>query len=161
MTALDLVYQYRLLVGKCESGVGLDFDEIEALGAIEALFANPTGDDGEATLRGRRQFARERVSIQGVVRGARLNDPVHIVDLGPGGMVCRTAPYMEEGQLLEVVIDDEELGLSYRFKACVSWLRDDVDDDYAIGLRFVGTPILIHRGPQREHVDDVDAAIAA
>ena len=158
MAPLDLVYQYRLLLGKCESGAGLDFDEIEALSAIEALFTD-SGDDDE--WRDRRRFSRETVSLPAVVRGPRLNDPVRVVDLAPGGLVCRSAPYVEEGDLVEVVIDDEELGLSYRFKASVSWLRDDEDDDYAVGLRFVGTPVLIHRNQPRARTADIADQIAA
>jgi hypothetical protein len=177
MTALDLVYQYRQLVGKCESGAGLDFDEIEALGTIEALFAvdlTATGRPAEvakapvvrpvrrdATViegedevaasrddaaRCRRQFCREQVDLRGRLRGNRANDPVHIVNLGPGGLVCRNAPYVEEGEHVEIIIDDVELSLSYRFKAEVTWLNDD-DDDFALGLRFVGIPVLVHHIP--------------
>jgi hypothetical protein len=43
MSALDRVYQYRLLLGKSASGAGLSFDEIEALTALEAAFAETAG----------------------------------------------------------------------------------------------------------------------
>src|SRR5688572_28722359 len=37
-TALELLYEYRHLMGKCRSSAGLDMDEIQAVDAIEALF---------------------------------------------------------------------------------------------------------------------------
>src|SRR5687767_5067724 len=37
-TALELLYEYRHLMGKCRSSAGLDMDEIQTLDAIEALF---------------------------------------------------------------------------------------------------------------------------
>ena len=194
MTALELVYQYRQLVGKCESGAGLDFDEIDALGTIEALFAvDATVHGGPAEVpavpvpvpppsmkmsrrdatvieceedeeawsddaaRCRRQFCREQVDLRGRLRGNRANDPVRVVNLGPGGMVCRHAPYVEEGTHVEIIIDDVELSLSYRFKAEVAWLSDD-EDDFALGLRFVGIPVLVHHIPSGSAADRAQRA---
>ncbi len=157
MTALDLVYQYRAMLGKCEAGVGLEMDEVIELTALEAVFAT------EATLP-----RRERSEMTCVLRGAgrgdgrgeAINDRVRIGELTPGGLVCRQAPYVEEGDVVEVVIDDEAAHLSYRFKARVSWLREDVGDDFALGLAFVGTPLLVHYGAS-EHVEDAVDRIAA
>ena len=156
MRSLDLVFQYRTLVGKCEAGRGLDFDEIDEITAIEAAFA-PTDDDLRA--REGRRFRRESVDIEAVLKGGPLNDKVKITELSPGGLVCRAAPYADEGQTLEVVIEDIPRSLSYRFKARVQWLRDDINDDFQLGLELIGTPVLVHHGPARE--ESVPHRIAA
>jgi hypothetical protein len=147
MRPLDLVFQYRTLVGKCEAGRGLDFDEIDEITTIEAAFA-PTDDDLRA--REGRRFRRESVDIEAVLKGGPLNDKVKITELSPGGLVCRAAPYADEGQTLEVVIEDSARSLSYRFKARVQWLRDDINDDFQLGLELIGTPVLVHHGSARE-----------
>jgi hypothetical protein len=139
--ALELVYQYRFLRGKCEAGRGLTVDEIDALAAIEALFSS-RNDPAEPYFEGR-QHAREKVDLPAQLRNRTLSDKVRIVELAPGGMVCAHAPYIDEGVALEVVIDDREVGLSYRFRARVAWRRDDGDEDYVIGLELVGTPVLM------------------
>jgi hypothetical protein len=148
MTAvLDVVFQYRRLVGKCDTGRGLEIDEIDEMTAIEARFV--PGDDDLRAHEGRR-FGRERVDFQALLKGGPLNDQVRVTEMSPGGLVCRAAPYAEEGQTLEVVIDDADRSLSYRFKATVQWLKDDVGDDFQLGLALVGTPVLVHYGPSRE-----------
>jgi hypothetical protein len=156
MAALDLVFQYRTLVGKCDAGRGLDIDEIDELTAIEAEFA-PTDDDVRA--REGRRFRRESVDLEALLKGGPLNDKVRISELSPGGLVCRSAPYADEGQTLEVVIDDHERCLSYRFKARVQWLRDDDADDFQLGLELIGTPVLVHHAPARE--DSIPHRLAA
>jgi hypothetical protein len=140
-TALELVYQYRFLRGKCEAGRGLSVDEIEALHAIEHLFSSGN-DPAESYFEGR-QHAREKVDLAAQLRNRTLSDKVRIVELAPGGMVCSGAPYVDEATMLEVVVDDREVGLSYRFRAKVAWRRDDGDEDYVIGLELVGTPVLM------------------
>jgi hypothetical protein len=129
MSALDRVYQYRLLLGKSASGAGLSFDEIEALTALEAAFAETAAPSVDG-----RRFRREAVTLPALVRGGKLNDAVTVADIGPGGMVCGAAPYAEVGDAVEIVIDDVELALTYRFKARVQWRRED-GDDYAARLR--------------------------
>ena len=147
MSALDLVFQYRTLVGKCDAGRGLDIDEIDALTAIEARFA--PGDDDVRAREGRR-FRRERVDLQAHLKGGSLDDQVQISELSPGGLVCRAAPYADEGQIIEVVVEDPDRSLSYRFKARVQWLKDDVGADFHLGLELIGTPLLVHYGAARE-----------
>lgn len=151
-TTLELVYKYRQLIGQCDAGYGLDFDGIDALMAIEALFA----PDNPAST----QLASERVSMRAIVRNESLDDGVTVVRLGPTGGVCRQAPYVEEGDTIELVIDDVGESLSYRFKARVTSLRDDVCDDFAIDLEFIGVPLLVHYGSVIDLPADV-AQIAA
>jgi hypothetical protein len=149
MLALDLVYQYRKLLGKCESGLGLDVDEIIEMTALEAAFAAEQADV--------RKFRRDRVEATCRLRGAPgLNDRVRLTEIGPGGLVCRQAPYVEEGTAVEVVIDDAEVEHSYRFFARVTWMREDVGDDFAIGLELFGAPLLVHYGPTDHQEDAVD-----
>ncbi len=138
-TALDLVYQYRQLAGKCELN-GLSMDEIHSMNAIEALFSTRGQDNPH------RRFARERVSLAATLRARGHCDPVVIDNLAPGGLVCVRAPYFRDGETVEVVIDDAECRLSYRFKAEVAWLADDDQGDCIVGLRFVGTPVLLRFG---------------
>lgn len=154
MLGLDLVYQYRKLLGKCESGLGLDVEEMISLTTLEASMA-------EADHRDDRRHRRDRVDFTCRLRGAEgLNDRVRVAELGPGGLVCRQTPFVDEGKLIEVVIDDPEVDLSYRFTCKVAWLREDVGDDFAVGLTFVGSPLLVHHG-RSEHVEDAVDRIAA
>src|SRR5688572_2102399 len=92
---VDVVFQYRSLIGKCELGVGLEWDEIEKVTMIESAF-EPTADD-RRMKRGRR-FRRERVKLTALLRGDRINDRVDLVELGPGGAVIRNAPYVAKGE---------------------------------------------------------------
>ena len=43
------------------------------------------------------------------------------------------------------MISDVELGLTYRFKGRVQWVRED-GDDYALGFEWSGTPVLLRHG---------------
>jgi hypothetical protein len=150
-TALELVYQYRQLLGKCESWAGLELDEIDALGAIEALFTQVPTDEPPGAPQ-RRQHLRQAVDIPAFLRGPHASAAVHVSDLGPGGLVCRGAPFVAKGSRVEIIFDDPELGLSYRFKAQVTWRSADGgnaaagNENYRMGLHFVGAPLLMRRG---------------
>jgi hypothetical protein len=144
MSALEHVYQYRLLIGKSASGAGLSIDEIEQLVELEA-----------------RLGTSERVDLTGVLRGGKLNDTVTIAELGPQTLVCRSAPYAEPGDAVELVVEDDETNCSYRFKAQVQWLREEHEgDDFVVGLALVGTPVMIHYG-QRQTTEPLFTRIAA
>lgn len=157
-TALELVYQYRHLLGKRELGAGLSIDEIDALYTIEALFVGDHG--GLDVWRCTRQHAREKVDIHARLRIGDCDDPVRIVDIAPGGMVCRSTPFVDDGATVELVVDDDDLGLSYRFKAIVVWLSDDVNDDFMLGLELTGTPLLLRRG-RASYADEASLEQAA
>ena len=88
---VEAIFEYRTLQGKCDLGLGLDWDEIDRVNAIETLFAPGRGD------RGGRQFRREQVQLVGALRGDRINDRIEIVELSPGGVVVRNAPYVASG----------------------------------------------------------------
>lgn len=150
---LAAVFRYRTLMGRCDLGYGLDLDEIEEVATIERDFA----PRGEKT--GGRRFRREKVTLGAILRGDQINDAVDLVELGPGGLVCRKAPFIARGELVEIVIDDGDC--SYRFRATGVWLRDD-GEDYKVGLAFVGMPVCLHRVQVSRHVADVvDKIVAA
>ena len=149
MSALEHVYHYRLLIGKSAAGAGLTIDEIDRLTELEALFA---ASEADQRAREGRRFRRERVDLTAVLRGGKLNDSVTVSELAPGGMVYRSAPYAEPGDAVEIVIEDAATSRSYRFKATISWLREEHEgDDYVVGLELVGTPVMIHHGSSQVH----------
>jgi len=153
----EVIYQYRSLIGKCELGLGLDWDDIEKVGVIEAAFAPGADDRRMATGR---KFRREKVRMEARLRGDRINDQIDVVEIGPGGLVIRNAPYVSRGEQVEVVIEGDD-GTSYRFRARGVWLRDD-GDDYRVGLAFVGMPVRIHKVTLSHHETDVvDKIVAA
>ena len=160
-TTLSLVFQYRSLIAKCEAGAGLDFDEIDALATIESLFErNDRAADPGDVWSCRRRFLREEVDLSAMLRGSKLHDRVEIVDVGPGGLVCRNAPFVDFERNVEIVIDDLELDLSYRFIAQVRRIAEESDGSCVLGLEFVGPPLLVHYG-QPSEVTEVLERIAA
>lgn len=154
---LDLVYQYRVLLGKCTSGAGLTLDEIERFTNLEAGFA--AGEDDQRAAEGRR-FRRERVTLRAVLRGGELHDSVTVSELAPGGLICRGTPYAEPGTMVDITIDDAETRRSYRFKGRVQWVGDDADDDFRLGIELTGTPVMLrYTAPQT--IDPMLARLAA
>ena len=149
---VETIFQYRTLIGKCELGVGLDWDEIEQVTVIEHAFVADRGHSG-------RKYRRDKVELVGIVRGDRINDRVDIVEIGPGGLVCRHAPFVARGEYVEIVIAIAEK--SYRFRAVGKWLKDD-GDDFRVGLAFVGVPICLNVTQVSVHepdlVDRINAA---
>jgi hypothetical protein len=152
---VEIVFQYRSLVGKCELGVGLEWDEIEQVTSIESAF-EPTADDRRMNV-GRR-FRREAIKLSAVMRGDRINDRVEITEIGPGGFVARHAPYVARGEQVELVIEVGDN--SYRFRAQGVWLKDD-GDDYRVGLALVGMPVCLRKVAVSRHEADLVDKIAA
>jgi hypothetical protein len=143
---LDLVYEYRLMLGKCASGVGLSLDEIERMTLLEAWFE--AGEDDRRAAEGRR-FRREPVCLTAVLRGGALHDAVTIAEITLGGLVCLGAPYAEVGALVDLAIADPDALRSYRFKGRVRWIGDDGELDYRLGIELVGAPVMIrYSAPQ-------------
>jgi hypothetical protein len=153
---VEVVFQYRTLMGKCELGVGLDWDEIEQVTAIESAF-EPTTDDRR--MKAGRRFRREPIKLTALMRGDRINDRVDVIEIGPGGVVVRNAPFVAHGEHVEIVIEDGDN--SYRFSAEGVWLKDD-GDDYRVGLALVGMPVCLHSFAASRHeadlVDGIEAA---
>lgn len=145
--ALRLVYRYRQLAGKCETGAGLSFDEIGELTAIEAAFAGETQAYLSDRMMGERDFARAPVDLSATLIRRRFRDSVTILDLAPGGFVCEGAPFLQDGDRAEIAVRAGADGSkTYRFMAEVAWTRDRAND-CVIGFRFVGIPIEIRRLP--------------
>jgi hypothetical protein len=151
---VEIVFQYRALLGKSELGCGLDWDEIDQVTQIEHAF-RPTADDRR--MRSGRKFRRDAIRLEGLVRGDRINDRVEITEMGPGGLVCRQAPFIARGEQVEIVIEDGDY--CYRFRAQGKWLRDD-GDDYKVGLAFVGMPVCVRSAHISAHTSDVVDKIA-
>jgi hypothetical protein len=149
---VDVLFQYRTLIGKCELGQGLDWDDIEQVTSIESMF-EPVAND----RRGRR-FRRQRVRLQALMRGDRIHDLVEVTELSLGGLVVRNAPYVSAGEMIELVIEVGDL--SYRFRARGVWLKED-GDDYRVGLQLIGMPVGLHKVAVSEHMTDVVDQIPA
>jgi len=147
---VQTVFEYRTLLGKCDLGVGLDWEEIDLIGRIEHAFATNRGDV--------RRYRRQAVDFHATVRGDQINDAIKVVELGPGGLIIRHAPFIARGEQVEIVIDDGDF--SYRFRAIGKWLKDD-GEDYRVGLAFVGMPVRLHKVQLREHEFDVTDKILA
>lgn len=137
-TALELLYEYRHLMGKCRSGAGLDMDEIQAVDAIEALFA----DDAA------KSDAAQPAGLTTVVRGAKLCDEVKLESILLDRLVVGGCPWVDSSAAIEVMIEDPELRLSYRFRGQVAWTRDDGKGRLSVGIELVGAPVLVRRGPR-------------
>ncbi|HEY1551413.1 MAG TPA: hypothetical protein VGG28_26470 [Kofleriaceae bacterium] len=133
------------MIGRCELGCGLDWEEIEQVTVIEHAFVRDRGSSG-------RRFKREAIRMSGILRGDRINDRVEIVEIGPGGLVAIGAPFIARGEYVEVVLDIADK--SFRFRAIGVWLKDD-GDDYKVGMAFVGVPICLHIAQVSEHEADL------
>ena len=86
-----------------------------------------------------------------------INDRVDVIEIGPGGMVCRDAPFVAKGEIIEIVIEDAQN--SYRFRARGVWLREH-GDHYRVGLAFEGMPVCLHKVQISPHTLDVVDKIA-
>jgi hypothetical protein len=152
---VEVVFRYRTLMGKCDLGVGLDWDEIEQVTAIESAF-EPSSDDRR--MKAGRRFRREPVKMTALLRGDRINDRVDVVEIGPGGVVVRGAPFVASGEHVEIVIEHGDR--SFRFGAEGVWLKDD-GDDYRIGLALIGMPVCLHSVAVSRHESDLVDRIGA
>lgn len=152
---VEIVFQYRTLIGKCDLGVGLEWDEIEQISAIEGAFA-PSEDDQR--MKSGRKFRREAIKLDVIMRGDRIHDRVELVEVGPGGFVVRHAPFVARGEQVEIQVEDGDK--SYRFRAQGVWMKDD-GDDYKVGLALIGMPVCLNKVAVSHHETDAIDEIAA
>jgi hypothetical protein len=131
-TAVESVYELRQLLARCQSPAGLDMAEIEAMVALEAEFAGP-GTQVRA------------VDLVARVRSGSNEDRVQLVAVGPSAMALTGAPYLDDGALVELLIDDDGAGHSYRFKGRVAALDDDEGDLYRARIELIGAPLLLRK----------------
>jgi hypothetical protein len=137
-TALELVYEYRALLGKSRGGAGLTLDEIETVEAIEGLFAvgaMPATCGGVvATLRGGPK---------------KMTDQVELSSIGLERVLVKVGVFLEPGAPVELQVEDDELRLSYRFPARVTSIHGDpLAAAHEVSIELVGIPLLIRRGPK-------------
>ena len=145
-TALELAYEYRHLMGKCQSVHGLTMDEALTLDGIAALFASDAGADARkdsvdalsATLRG---------------RSGRTCDTVRLARVRLDQLELEGCPWIDPDTAVELIIEDAELRLSYRFKARVAWAREHKSGVTSLGLELLGVPVLVRRGPPSAPVE--------
>ena len=138
-TALELAYEYRHLMGKCQSVHGLTMEEALTLDGIAALFASDAGADA-------RKDSVEALSATLRGRSGRSSDTVRLTRVRLDHLELDACPWIDPGTLVELVIEDSELRLSYRFKARVAWAREEKAST-SLGLELLGVPVLVRRGP--------------
>jgi hypothetical protein len=139
---VELVYELRQLLARCGSRAGLDMTEIEAMSSLEE----------ELSPRGQLD-----VDMAAQLRTSKDEDRVKLVAIGARTMMVTAAPYLEPGSVVELVIDDEVSARSYRFKARVTSLDDDVNNLYKAGLELVGAPLLIRKRLKTADIIEVAA----
>lgn len=157
-TALELVYEYRHLMGKCRTGAGLTLDEIEAVEAIEGLFT-----PGASPFDGQDSGLASRLTA--TLRGGprQLWDKVELVTARLDELELRTTTFLEVSAVIELQIEDDELRLSYRFKGRVVAVGEDesaqgLGAGHRVVLELVGLPLLVRRGPRSPKPDPKNAA---
>lgn len=154
--ALELLYEYRHLMGKCRAGAGLTMDEVERVEAIEARFrvgSIPFERPGRSSGDGNSPPPRLAATLRGGPH--RLwEDKVELVSAHLDHLVVQLAAFTEPGVVMELVVDDLEHRLSYRFKARVVSVADELHQSgQQVVLAIVGVPVLVRRGPRKPRTD--------
>jgi hypothetical protein len=94
------------------------------------------------------EFGKESNGLTVTVRGAggKLCDEVDLCCMMLERLVVGRSPFVAVGKTLEIVMDDAELMLSYRFVGKVRWTREETDGLVTAGIDLVGVPVLVCRG---------------
>ena len=104
---------------------------LNALQAMESAGEEEVAGEAQLIVRTRLdgEFARVDVELKAELRARGMRDAVTVTNIAPGGVVCAGCPFLEQGDAVEIVIDDTELSVSYRFSAIVAWSQYDDNDD--------------------------------
>ena len=130
---LQLVYEYRRLNARAEAVAGaLRPIAQKRLSALEKLFGKEPGNSD-------RRHARCEVNLPATIKINGNLQPVHLVNIGGGGVCVKPAPKLREGQraVLRVVASDAKTIFQYQVKGGWTW-RDESQSQ--MGLPFVGAP---------------------
>lgn len=134
---LHLIFEYRRLLAKADLVAGsLRPKAAERLAALEKLFGkepNLSGDEGK------RRHARCQIQASATIRVDGRVQPVHIVNLGGGGVCVSPAPNLRAGQTALLRILSEDKSRVYQYQVRASWTeRGEVGSQ--MGMPFVGIP---------------------
>jgi hypothetical protein len=156
---LELVYEYRHLMGKCQAGLGLTMDEVEVVEAIENLFRRGSIEfdrsghsNGDGNGKGKVAATRSTATLRGGPH--KLWDKVELVSGYLDHFVVQVTAFTEPGVVIELLVEDEERRLSYRFKTCVVSVAEELNQTgQQVVLEIIGAPLLVRRGPRRPRSD--------
>ena len=127
-TVLDTLFRYRLAAARCDAGAELDLDEMQTLFVAE------------------RDFRLVPVSYKALLVGNNDHcSDIIVGSIGTLGVVLYECCKYEVGTILELSMEDDSN--SYRFKIQLAWSRDGRNGKQEAGFVFVGSPLLVRRGP--------------
>jgi hypothetical protein len=133
---IQLVHDYRVLVGREALRLRPREHDIEKLQALDRLFAQRARDAGD-----RRRHKRYALNVKAFLRAASREASGEIIDLSAGGCVVKarmTAAGVGGEVLIKIATDTR----TFQFPARVMWRREQ-----AIGVQFEGVPVEIRVGP--------------
>jgi hypothetical protein len=129
------IVRYREIAARCALGLELSVDDMLAMTELE------------------RRHGSERVHIKGVLRVEGKEDPLTVTALGLHGVMCEEAQWIDVGGPAELTIADGDF--VYLFKVRATWTDDRADGSLDVALDFIGSPVVLHRGPKsyRQTID--------
>lgn len=167
---IELAVRHRQLMGRCDAGFGLDFDEIQEVAAIEEAFENrgncaapevprrpsSTSEDRfDRLARAETQPAIHAPDLCIELHSARLQASVELEQIDLHTCICRGVPAVSLGQSLELRISALGDLSSYRFMTRVEWTRRADSDRHVVGLAFIGVPFEIRYAQFGLAADDI------
>ncbi len=132
---VQLVHDYRVLVGREELHLQPRERDIDRLQALDRLFAQRARDAGD-----RRRHRRYPVSVKASLRAASKEASGEIVDMSAGGCVVKSRSAAPIGA--EALVKISRDARAYQFPARILWRRDGL-----CGLQFEGVPVELRIGP--------------